>query len=199
MLDNLKQYNIILGSQSPRRKELLSGLDIHFKQQTIPNIQENYPADLPLEEVPQHLARVKAEAYRAHGLLEDNTLLITADTVVIIDQTILGKPQNREEAYVMLQKLSGRTHQVVTGVCISHKAQSKIFSCTSSVTFAKLSSEEIDYYLTQYHPYDKAGSYGIQEWIGYIAIQRVEGSFYNVMGLPVHLLYHELKGFGESN
>ena len=146
-----------------------------------------------------YLARMKAEAYRSKGMMQDSTLLITADTVVIIDGAILGKPQDREEAARMLRTLSGRTHQVVTGVCISHRWETRAFSCSSLVTFAHLSDEEIDYYLERYRPYDKAGSYGIQEWIGYIAIQRVEGSFYNVMGLPVHLLYNELKDFGESN
>lgn len=199
MLDNLKKYKIVLGSQSPRRKELLSGLDIRFEQKAMPDIAEDYPADLDPEKVPLYLARMKAEAYRSKGMMQDSTLLITADTVVIIDGTILGKPQDREEAARMLRTLSGRTHQVVTGVCVSHRSETRAFSCSSLVTFAHLSDEEIDYYLERYRPYDKAGSYGIQEWIGYIAIQRVEGSFYNVMGLPVHLLYNELKDFGESN
>lgn len=199
MLDHLKQYDIILGSQSPRRKELLSGLDLPFTQKAMPDIVEEYPAELPLTEVPLHLAQTKAEAYRAKGLMQENTLLITADTVVIVEDMILGKPQDKEDARRMLRTLSGQTHQVVTGVCISHLSGKKAFSCSSMVTFAQLSDEEIDYYLDRYRPYDKAGSYGIQEWIGYIAIQRVEGSFYNVMGLPVHLLYNELKAFGKSN
>ncbi|MDY6122065.1 MAG: Maf-like protein [Porphyromonas sp.] len=193
MPDFLSRYKIVLGSQSPRRKELLAGLDVPFVQSIMPDIAEVYPPELPLAEVPQFLSTLKAQAYRKQ--MDPDTLLITADTVVIVDDRILGKPADRSQAKAMLRSLSGKEHSVITGVSLTTQNRQKSFSCESRVSFEVLTDEEIDYYLDHYCPYDKAGSYGIQEWIGYVAIRRVEGSFYNVMGLPVHLLYQSLKDF----
>lgn len=193
MLDNLKKYQIILGSNSPRRKALLAGLDVEFEVKTIPNIDESYPPTLPFDEVPLYIARKKAEAFQKE--MNDNELLITADTVVVTEQQIVGKPKDRFDAENTLRLLSGREHRVITGVCIVTKEKTSYFSVTSTVSFAELKSEEIGYYLDKYHPYDKAGSYGIQEWIGYIAVESINGSFYNVMGLPVQRLYRELQAF----
>lgn len=193
ILPNLSRYKIILGSNSPRRRELLAGLDIDFEVKTIPGIDESYPPTLPLEEVPLHIARKKAEAYIPS--LAPDELLITADTVVLNAGEILGKPKDREDAVAMLRKLSGHTHEVVTGVCLTTKEKTVDFSATSSVCFAALDEEEITYYVDKYRPFDKAGSYGIQEWSGYVAVEAINGSFYNVMGLPVRLLYRELKKF----
>lgn len=184
-------YHIILGSQSPRRRELLSGLDFSFEVRPLPDIDESYPTNLPPQEVSLYIAKKKADAYRAS--LTESDLLITADTTVIVGGEVLGKPHNRTNAEEMLRKLSARTHIVVTGVALTlYHQETKCFSAESKVTFADISNEEIAYYLDHYAPYDKAGSYGIQEWIGYIAIKRIEGSFYNVMGLPVHPLYRAL-------
>lgn len=193
---------IILASNSPRRRELLSGLGFEYEVRTIPGLDESYPAGLTMEEIPQYISRKKAAAYR----LEDDELLITADTIVYLDGEVLGKPRNEEEAKQMLRKLSGRTHQVVTGVtlkalpCLLPKEQEDIdeatlysFSSVSQVTFAQLTETEIDHYVTHYRPMDKAGSYGIQEWIGYIGVTSIEGSYFNVMGLPVQRLYSEMK------
>lgn len=189
----LEQYHIILGSQSPRRQELLKGLDIDFEVYTIPNIEEHYPSTLQAEAIPQYLACQKADAYI--NLIQANTLLITADTIVWLDNQVFGKPTDKADAKRMLQALSGRTHQVITGVCISTKERKECFSATSYVTFAVLADDEIDYYLEKYQPMDKAGSYGVQEWIGYIGVEHIEGSYYNVMGLPIQRLYQMLKTF----
>lgn len=191
VLPNLKKYKIVLGSNSPRRRELLAGLDIDFEVQVIPGIDESYPETLKAEDIPVYLARKKAEAYLQ--TMPDNELLITADTIVWTFDEILGKPKDREDAIAMLRKLSGRVHEVVTGVCITTKEKNISFSAASAVCFAELDDEEIIYYVDKYHPFDKAGSYGIQEWIGYVAVEAINGSFYNVMGLPVRLLYQELK------
>lgn len=193
MLTNLLKYRIVLGSNSPRRKELLSGLDLDFEVEVIPGIDESYPETLTAEEIPLHIARKKAEAYL--GKMTDNELLITADTIVATYDRILGKPANREEAVEMLRDLSGREHKVVTGVCLTTPGKSVSFSVRSSVSFAKLEDDDIIYYVDKYRPFDKAGSYGIQEWIGYIGVEAINGSFYNVMGLPVQRLYQELKKF----
>lgn len=193
ILSNLSQYKIVLGSNSPRRRELLAGLDIDFEVKTVPGIDESYPLTLPLEEVPLHIARKKAEAYIPSLAFDE--LLITADTVVLNVGEILGKPKDREDAITMLRKLSGHTHEVVTGVCLTTRARTIAFSATSSVRFAVLDDEEIVYYVDKYRPFDKAGAYGIQEWIGYVAVESINGSFYNVMGLPVRRLYQELKKF----
>lgn len=193
MLENLKSYHIVLGSNSPRRKELLAGLDIPFVVRVIPDIDESYPEDLSPEEIPLFIAVKKASAYISS--MEKNTLLITADTMVWTDGEPLGKPINREDAIRMLQTLSGKTHQVITGVCILTREKEIRFSVVSSVTFETLEEEDIIYYINAYHPFDKAGAYGIQEWIGYIGISSITGSFYNVMGLPVQRVYKELKEF----
>ena len=193
MLDNLKKYKIFLASNSPRRKDLLAGLDIDFEVKIIAGIDESYPETMPFEEVPLYLAKKKGEAYKS--ALNDNELLITADTVVVTDKEIVGKPVDKNDATRILNLLSGRKHRVITGVQIMTNQKTVCFSVTSTVSFASLEAEEIEYYLEKYSPYDKAGSYGIQEWIGYIAVESIHGSFYNVMGLPVQRLYKELKQF----
>lgn len=193
MLSNLSHYHIILASKSPRRRELLAGLGIEFETRVIPGIAEDYPKGLSGEEIPQYISREKANAYR--DSLSDNDLLITADTIVYTGGRVLGKPHDADDARHMLKLLSGKTHQVVTGVSLTTVNAQKTFAVVTDVTFAPLSDEEINYYLTNYQPFDKAGSYGIQEWIGYIGVTRIEGSFYNVMGLPVQRLYTELKKF----
>ncbi|MDD4515123.1 Maf-like protein [Massilibacteroides sp.] len=193
MLDNLKKYKIILGSNSPRRKTLLAGLDIDFEVKTIADIDESYPDSLPFEEVPLFIAGKKAEAFRSS--LQSNELLITADTVVVTDTEIVGKPKDKADAVRILNCLSGRDHRVITGVHLVAKDKTSCFSVISTVSFARLEPEEINYYLEKYSPYDKAGSYGIQEWIGYIGVESINGSFYNVMGLPVQRLYKELQRF----
>ncbi len=193
MLSNLNKYVIILGSNSPRRKELLSGLGIEFQVKPIPGIDESYPASLRAEDIPLYIAEKKAGAYLAS--LAENELLITADTIVWLDNSVLGKPSNREDAVSMLRKLSGKTHQVITGVCLVTQNKTVTFSVVSTVRFASLLDEDIYYYVDHYHPYDKAGAYGIQEWIGYVAVEGIEGSFYNVMGLPVQRVYQELLKF----
>ncbi|MDR3194607.1 MAG: Maf-like protein [Tannerella sp.] len=189
----LENYHVILASASPRRRELLSGLGLDFEVRVIPGIDESHPAGCPPAEIPCRIARKKAAAYTAS--LKENELLITADTVVILEGDILEKPAGRDAAVRMLQRLSGLRHEVVTGVVISTRSRQVDFSVTSSVDFAVLSDEEICYYVDTFHPCDKAGAYGIQEWIGYIGVQGIRGSFYNVMGLPVQRLYQELKKF----
>ena len=180
---------IILASNSPRRRELLSGLGIEYEVRTISGLDESYPAELSMEEIPQHISRKKAAAYT----LKEDELLITADTIVYLDGEVLGKPRDEKEAKQMLRKLSGKTHQVVTGVVLTTLAMQHAFASVSQVTFTQLTEKEIDYYVTQYRPMDKAGSYGIQEWIGYIGVTSIEGSYFNVMGLPVQRLYSEMK------
>ena len=180
---------IILASNSPRRKELLSGLGLEYEVRTMQGIDESYPEGLTMEEIPQYISRKKAAAYS----LNPDELLITADTIVWLDGEVLGKPADEAEARQMLRKLSGRTHQVVTGVTLTTTNLQHSFASVSQVTFAQLSDAEIDYYVTHYHPLDKAGAYGIQEWIGYIGVKAIEGSYFNVMGLPVQRLYTELK------
>lgn len=190
---NIQNYHIILGSNSPRRRELLAGLDLNFEVKVIPGLEEHYPPTLQLEEIPVFLARQKAEAYIP--ALLDKALLITADTIVWNQNKVIGKPKDREDAIQMLQSLSGHEHHVVTGVCLTTTEKQKAFSVVSTVKFAALTDEEISYYVDKYHPFDKAGAYGIQEWIGYIGVESINGSFYNVMGLPVQRLYQELKKF----
>lgn len=190
---NIQDYHILLGSNSPRRKELLAGLDLNFEVKVIPGLEEHYPPTLQPEEIPVFLARQKAEAYIP--TLSDKTLLITADTIVWNQNKVIGKPKDREDAIQMLQSLSGHEHHVVTGVCLTTTEKQKAFSVVSTVKFAALTDEEISYYVDKYHPFDKAGAYGIQEWIGYIGVESINGSFYNVMGLPVQRLYQELKKF----
>ena len=189
----LEQYHIILGSNSPRRRELLAGLDLDFEVKVISGLKETYPDSLQPEEIPLFLSKLKAEAYIPD--LHDDTLLITADTVVWNGNSVIGKPEDRNEAIEMLKSLSGHEHYVVTGVCLTTTRKQKAFSVTSTVRFATLTEEEITYYVDKYTPFDKAGAYGIQEWIGYVGVESITGSFYNVMGLPVQRLYQELKGF----
>ena len=184
-------YNIILASNSPRRRELLSGLDIDFEVKVLDGIDESYPDDLPVDEVAVFISKAKAEAYKK--IITDDQLVITADTIVVLGDQVLGKPKGREEAVAMLQALSGNTHKVITGVCLTTTKQQRSISVTSEVTFKTLDEEEIDYYVDHYKPYDKAGAYGIQEWIGYIGVTGLKGSYFNVMGLPVQRIYQELK------
>ncbi|CDE61485.1 MAG: Maf-like protein [Parabacteroides sp.] len=193
MLENLAAYRIILGSNSPRRRELLAGLDLSFDVHVIPGLEENYPDSLQPQEIPVFLSKQKAEAYLS--TLEDQVLLITADTIVWNETEVIGKPKDREDAIRMLRSLSGHEHQVVTGVCLTTTKKQETFSVVSSVRFASLTDEEIIYYVDKYKPFDKAGAYGIQEWIGYVGVESISGSFYNVMGLPVQRLYQELKRF----
>lgn len=191
MLSNLSSYNIILASQSPRRQELLAGLDVPFTVRVVPDLEEVYPDTLSGDEVALYLAKHKASAYE--HLLDDNMLVITADTIVWCDGHVLEKPADEADAKRMLGHLSDKTHTVFTGVCLQSKEKQVAFSVSTEVRFVKLTAEEIDYYVGKYRPMDKAGSYGVQEWIGYVAVESINGSFYNVMGLPVQRLYAELK------
>ncbi len=192
-LDKLKRYRIILASASPRRKELLSKLDIDFTVKTLYDVDESFPASLPVVQVPQYISRKKADAYRQE--MQENDMVITADTVVAVGRRILGKPKSAEEARVMLKLLSDRYHRVVTGVTIMTAKRTETFATVSRVRFTRLNDEEIDYYISKYKPFDKAGAYGIQEWIGMVGITELNGSYFNVMGLPVQRLYAKLKEF----
>ena len=191
MFENLEKYHIILASNSPRRKELLGGLGIPFEVKVLPDIEENYPENLPVTEIAEFIAREKAAAYVQ--VMDEHDLVITADTVVIAQGEVMGKPIDADDARRMLQKLSGCKHQVVTGVCLTTRQAQRHFSVTTDVTFKQLSDEEINYYIERYQPFDKAGAYGIQEWIGYIGVTGLEGSYFNVMGLPVQRIYTELR------
>lgn len=184
-------YQVILASNSPRRKELLGGLGISFKVRTLQDIDESYPDTLRGEEIPIYISGKKAEAYRQ--TMADDELIITADTIVYDNNKVLGKPRNREEAIHMLRELSGHAHEVITGVSIVTKEKTVQFASTSKVFFTALTDEEIAYYVDAYQPFDKAGAYGIQEWIGFVGVTRIEGSYFNVMGLPIQRLYTELK------
>lgn len=184
---------IILGSNSPRRRELLAGLGIDFTVDTGNSFAESAEPGVEAHQVPVDMSLGKSHGF--HRPLEDDEILITADTVVIIDGRVLGKPHSREEAEEMLHTLSGRTHEVVTAVTIRDKRGEKCFSVSSIVEFCRLEDWEIDSYIDNFKPYDKAGAYGVQEWIGYVGISRIEGSFYNVMGLPVHRIWQEIKKF----
>jgi septum formation protein len=192
-LSNLDRYEILLASHSPRRRELLGMLGLNFKVAASIEIDESYPDTLPADEVPSFLSRKKAKAYRA--TLSDNQLIITADTVVVVGNTILGKPHSDTEARSMLHSLSDRKHRVITGVTVMTKELTTTFSALTEVEFAALSDDEIQFYVENYKPLDKAGAYGIQEWIGAIGVKAISGSYYNVMGLPVHRLYCELLKF----
>lgn len=182
---------IILASNSPRRRELLAGLDLDFEVKVIKGIDESYPETMAPDKVAQYIAAKKADAY-VPAIHEDD-LVITADTVVIVDNDILGKPHDESEAKAMLRRISGRSHQVVTGVCLVTKDKRREFSVSTDVTFRSLSESEIDYYVSHYRPFDKAGAYGIQEWIGYVGVTGLNGSYFNVMGLPVQRIYSELQ------
>jgi septum formation protein len=189
----LTDYRIILASNSPRRKELLSGIGVKYEFRMLPDIDESYPETVSADEVAGYLAEKKASAYLPE--LNDDELLIPADTVVLLDSIVIGKPSDEADAIRMLQLLSGKTHKVITGVCLTSKKKQVVFSDTAYVTFGELSREEISYYVSNYKPYDKAGAYGVQEWIGYVAVEKIEGSYFNVMGLPIFKVYKELKQF----
>lgn len=191
MLDNLKKYHIILASNSPRRRELLSGLGVDYEVRTLPGVDESYPDTLSGEDIPVYISREKAAAYLPS--IAPDELIITADTIVWLDGRVLGKPADEADACRMLRELSGRTHWVITGVTLSTAAFQKSFAVTSEVEFAPLTEEEIMYYVDHYRPLDKAGAYGVQEWIGFIGVRRLSGSYFNVMGLPIQRLYQELK------
>ena len=184
------KYKLILASNSPRRKELLAGLGVPFEVRVFQDIDEHYPESLPVNEVARYIAKEKADAYRR--IVASDELIITADTVVIVGDEILGKPIDEADAVRMLKLLSGRTHQVTTGVCLLTAEKERCFDVTTDVTFKTLTDEEIHYYVNRYRPFDKAGAYGIQEWIGYIGVTGLNGSYYNVMGLPVQRIYQEL-------
>lgn len=192
-MDFLSNYRVILASNSPRRKELLSGLDINYEIKTLPDIDESFPADLQGEDIAVYIAKEKAAAYLSQ--LEEKTLLITADTIVLLDGKVYGKPADESEAKQMLSDLSGKTHIVATGVCITTREKQHAFGVSSEVRFAQLEKGEIEYYVDKYKPLDKAGAYGVQEWIGYIAVEYISGSYFNIMGLPIQRLYQELKKF----
>ena len=191
MFDNLKKYNIVLASNSPRRKELMSGLGVDYVVKTLPDVDESYPDTLQGTEIPAYISREKADAYKS--LIQPDELLITADTIVWLNGEVLGKPKGRDGAIDMLRKLSGTSHQVITGVCLTTSDWQKSFTAVTDVTFATLTEEEIIYYVDKYTPMDKAGAYGVQEWIGFIGVESISGSYFNVMGLPIQRLYQELK------
>ncbi|MCQ2212748.1 MAG: Maf-like protein [Bacteroidaceae bacterium] len=191
MLENISKYKIILASNSPRRKELLAGLGLEFEVRTLQGIDESYPSSLRGEEIPMYISGQKAKAYKAS--MSGDELIITADTIVYVDGEVLGKPKDADDARRMFHLMSGRKHEVITGVSIVTSERTVQFATTTQVSFALLTDEEIDYYIERYKPYDKAGAYGIQEWIGYIGITGIEGSYFNVVGLPVQRLYTELK------
>ena len=186
-------YQLILASASPRRKELLAGLNIPFEVRLIDGIDETYPPELPTNEVPLYISQKKAAAYKAN--ISPHTIILTADTVVVCNEQILGKPIDEADARRMLQMLSGKTHRVITGVALLVEGNSKSFSVATDVTFKPLSAAEIDYYIRTFKPFDKAGAYGIQEWIGYIGVTAINGSYFNVMGLPVQRIYEELRTY----
>lgn len=195
MMDDVR-WKIILASNSPRRKELLAGLDLQFEVRVLQDIDESYPHGLPTLKIAEFISKKKADAYVE--TMADDELVITADTVVILGDEVMGKPHDEADAKRMLGELSGRTHQVATGVTLSTKERQMSFSVVTDVTFKQLSDDEIDYYVRTYHPMDKAGAYGIQEWIGYIGVTALKGSYFNVMGLPVQRIYEALKTFSDS-
>lgn len=193
--DRLKNYNIILASQSPRRREILKMLGVDFKV-VVKDTDETFPLELQGGAIPEHIAVLKASAFDSDlQSLPDNTIIIASDTIVYIDNKVIGKPKGREDAIEMLKTLSGRCHQVLTGVCIKTKNRQRSFFAESKVWFRELSDDEITYYVDNYQPFDKAGAYAVQEWIGAAAIAKIEGSYYNVMGLPSQMLYNELLKF----
>lgn len=184
-------YKIILASNSPRRKELLGGIDIPFEVRVINGIDESYPDMLPTKDIAEYISKKKAVAYRQ--TMASDELVITADTIVVLGSQVMGKPHNTDEACSMLRQLSGKTHQVITGVTLTTMERQVSFSVETDVTFKVLSDEEIEYYVSHYRPFDKAGAYGIQEWIGHIGVTGMSGSYFNVMGLPVQRIYEALK------
>lgn len=193
MLTNLNKYKIMLASKSPRRRELLQMLRIPFKVVCMGGIDESFPDTVPAIGVPQYVSAKKADVYQEH--IKDDELIITADTMVICGDKIMGKPKDVDDAISMLMCLSGKTHQVATGITISTKEKRTSFTAVTDVTFGKITEEEARFYVENYMPLDKAGAYGIQEWIGAVAVSGINGSYYNVMGLPINRLYQELKLF----
>ena len=190
MLDNLEKYKVILASGSPRRRELMAGLGVNYEVRILPDVDESYPATLQGEEIPLYIAKEKADAYIP--MMQPDELIITADTIVWLEGKVLGKPRDREDALQMLRTMSGRTHEVFTGVCITTTDWQRSFTAQTEVRFATLSEDEIIYYVDNFKPMDKAGAYGVQEWIGFIGVENISGSYYNIMGLPVQKLYREL-------
>lgn len=193
VLTNLGKYDVVLASGSPRRQTLLNDLGIDFRVEQRP-VDESFPPGMDENEIAIYLSRLKADAFDGDFFASD-TMLITADTIVCLQGEVLGKPSGRQEACDMLRRLSGKKHQVITGMLIRTQGREVNFSVTTDVYFKELEDDEIEYYVDTFRPYDKAGAYGIQEWIGYAGIEKIEGSFYNVMGLPVHRLYEELRKF----
>lgn len=194
MLDNLQEYKVVLASNSPRRQDLLQSLGVDFTVMVKDGVEEEFPETLKKKEVAEYLAVKKAQAYSVQ-IQSDNLLLITADTIVVCDGVILGKPADAADAKQMLRLLSGRSHKVITGVALTTARVQRSFSVKTKVYFKRLSESDIDYYVDNYKPFDKAGAYGIQEWIGLVAIDHIEGSYHNVVGLPVQRLYGELQRF----
>lgn len=190
MLDYLEKYKVILASGSPRRRELMAGLGVNYEVRILPDVDESYPDTLQGEEIPLYIAKEKADAYIP--MMQPDELIITADTIVWLDGEVLGKPRDREDALQMLRTMSGRTHEVFTGVCITTTDWQRSFTAQTEVRFATLSEDEIIYYVDNFKPMDKAGAYGVQEWIGFIGVENISGSYYNIMGLPVQKLYREL-------
>ena len=190
MLDNLEKYKVILASGSPRRRELMAGLGVNYEVRILPDVDESYPDTLQGEEIPLYIAKEKADAYIP--MMQPDELIITADTIVWLDGKGLGKTRDREDALQMLRTMSGRTHEVFTGVCITTTDWQRSFTAQTEVRFATLSEDEIIYYVDNFKPMDKAGAYGVQEWIGFIGVENISGSYYNIMGLPVQKLYREL-------
>ena len=190
MLDNLEKYKVILASGSPRRRELMAGLGVNYEVRILPDVDESYPDTLQGEEIPLYIAKEKADAYIP--MMQPDELIITADTIVWLDGKVLGKHRDREDALQMLRTMSGRTHEVFTGVCITTTDWQRSFTAQTEVRFATLSEDEIIYYVDNFKPMDKAGAYGVQEWIGFIGVENISGSYYNIMGLPVQKLYREL-------
>ncbi len=193
LFNKLANYDVVLASGSPRRKQLLEELGLEFRIEVKP-IVESYPSSYPIEKVAQYISEFKAAAFNTIDL-KKNTLIITADTIVVLNNVILGKPVNKDEARLMLKSLSGEKHRVITGVTLRTYEKRHSFNVSTYVVFKELSDEEIEYYIDNFKPFDKAGGYGIQEWIGHAAIEKIEGSYFNVMGLPTHRLYEELIKF----
>ncbi len=195
LIPNLDKWRIILASASPRRHELLTALDIPFETRLLPDIDETYPHDLPIHAIAEYISQKKSAAYT----LKPDELLITADTIVVLGAEVLGKPRDADDARAMLSRLAGQTHQVITGCCLRTTTRSQHFSVISDVTFAPLTADDISYYVSHYSPLDKAGAYGVQEWIGCVAVTNIKGSYFNVMGLPVQRLYASLRSFIASH
>jgi len=196
LVEKLKNIKLILASNSPRRQSLMTEAGLEYELSVPAESEEEYPEDLYSGDIPAYLAKRKAESFE--GQIEKNEIVITADTLVILDERVLGKPGNYKEAFEMLSALSGCKHKVITGVCIKSCENEVVFSDSTDVWFKKLTEKEINYYIEEFKPYDKAGAYGIQEWIGYIGVERIEGSFFNVMGLPIQKVYSELDKFLDS-